>query len=256
MSTLRVIARLDLKGPNLVKGIQFEGVRVIGDPNAFARRYYQEGADELLLMDLVASLYQRNALIEIIQRATREVFVPITVGGGVRSVADAQVLLRAGADKVALNTAAVARPALLGELAQTFGAQCVVLSIEAKRSAAGGWEAFTDNGREPSGREVVAWAREGVERGAGEILLTSVDREGSRRGFDLDLVQAVAAAVPVPVIACGGMGRTEHALALFQQARPDAIAMAAVLHYGLLSLGEIRQALRDAGAPVRSLPCR
>ena len=176
MSAIRLIARLDIKAPNLIKGVHLEGFRVIGDPNEYARRYYEAGADELVYMDIVASLYQRNSLADIVERSTKDVFVPITVGGGVRTKEDVVKLLQSGADKVAINTAAVQRPELISELARRFGSQCVVLSIEAKRTAAGTWEAFTNNGREHTGFDVIDWAKRGVELGAGEILVTSVDK--------------------------------------------------------------------------------
>ena len=178
----------------------------MGNPQEFARRYYEAGADELIYIDIVASLYERNNLTDIVSKTATNVFIPITVGGGVRSVEDVKILLRAGADKVAINTAAVRNPNLVTEVAQRFGSQCMVLSIEAKQTAPNRWEAYTDNGREKTGVDVLAWVRRGVELGAGEILLTSVDREGTRKGFDIDLVRAVSTAVGVPVIACGGIG--------------------------------------------------
>jgi cyclase len=250
VGNLRIIPRLDIKGPNLIKGVRLEGLRVMGDPQEFALRYYNEGADELLYMDIVASLYGRNNLSDIISRAADRVFIPITVGGGIRSVDDAKLLLRSGADKVAVNTAAIARPDLISELAQRFGSQATVVSIEAKRVAGGDWEAFTDNGRERTGRSVRDWVRQAVERGAGEILLTSVDQEGTGKGFDLDLIRTVAALVPIPVIASGGMRTTDDFRAA-AAARADAIAMADALHRGKLSLSDIRNAARDAGLPVR-----
>jgi cyclase len=210
VASIRLIPRLDIKGPNLIKGIHLEGLRIIGDPQVYARRYYEEGADELLYMDIVASLYGRNSLTDIIRRAVQDVFVPMTVGGGIRSVDDVKALLRVGADKIAINTAAVKRPELLREVSQRFGSQCMVLSIEAKRVSEGRWEAYTDNGRERTGLDVVQWAMQAVELGAGEILLTSVDQEGTRKGFDLSLIQAVSTSVPVPVIASGGMGTVDH----------------------------------------------
>ena len=203
MMPTRLIPRLDVKGKNLIKGIHLEGLRVIGDPQAFARKYYEDGADELLYVDVVASLYGRNSLHDIVRRTAQDVFVPLTVTGGLRSVDDVREMLRAGADKVGINTAATKRPELIREVARKFGSQCMVLSIEAKRTSAGKWEAFTDNGREPTGLDVVEWAQRGVELGAGEILLTSVDQEGTRDGFDTDLIAAVASVVPVPVIASG-----------------------------------------------------
>lgn len=247
----RLIARLDIKAPNLIKGINLEGLRVIGDPNEYARHYYESGADELVYMDIVASLYGRNSLADIVQRTGRDVFIPITVGGGVRSVEDARCLLRAGADKVAVNTAAVKRPELITEMAKTFGSQCMVLSVEAKRNANGTWEVYTDNGRERTGLDVIEWVRRGASLGAGEILLTSVDREGTRKGFDVDLVRAVSAAVGIPIIASGGMGNNEHLRAVVTEGGADAVAMADVLHYNRLTLPDIRVAAKNFGLSVR-----
>jgi len=253
MSNVRLIPRLDIKGPNLIKGVHLEGLRVVGDPQEFAVAYYRAGADELIYMDIVASLYGRNNLSNIIQRAAENVFVPITVGGGIRSVDDARHALRSGADKVAINTAAVARPELISEVAYRFGSQAMVLSIEAKQVAPGQWEAYTDNGREKTGLDVVEWARRGVELGAGEILLTSVDREGTRRGFEIDLVRQVSRNVTVPVIASGGMGTTDHLIQAAREGEADAVAMADVLHYKRLQLTDIRRAAQEAGLSVRSL---
>ena len=191
MKKVRLIARLDIKGPNLIKGVHLEGLRVVGSPNEYAVRYYEQGADELIYMDSVASLYARNHLGEIIKAAAKDIFIPMTVGGGIRSIDDATEILRSGADKVAINTAAVADPTLISKLAQKFGSQCVVLSIEAKKNTNSEWEVLTENGRERSGLNVVSWAIQGFEYGAGEILLTSVDMEGTRKGFDCDLVRAV-----------------------------------------------------------------
>jgi imidazole glycerol-phosphate synthase subunit HisF len=252
MPSARLIARLDIKGPNLIKGVHLEGLRVVGSPEEFARRYYEEGADELIYMDTVASLYGRNNLTDIVSNAARHIFVPLTVGGGVRSVDDAKTLLRAGADKVAVNTAAVGRPELITELAQRFGSQCVVLSIEAKRVADGKWEAYTDNGREKTGLDVVAWAERGQALGAGEILLTSVDREGTRKGFDVDLVKAVSPRVSVPVIASGGMGKADDLVDVVLRGGADAVAMADVLHYKRHALKDIRAKARAAGITVRA----
>lgn len=250
---LRLIARLDIKAPNLIKGIHLEGLRVIGDPNEYARLYYESGADELIYMDIVASLYDRNSLADIVERTTKDVFIPITVGGGVRSVEDARRLLRAGADKVAINTAAVKRPELITEMARTFGSQCMVLSIEAKRRPGGGWEAYIDNGREHTGLDAVQWARRGALLGAGEILLTSVDQEGTRKGFDIALVRAVSEMVNIPVIASGGMGGMDHLTEVVRAGGADAVAMADVLHYGRMSITDIRRAAKQADLPVRAL---
>jgi cyclase len=253
MSNLRIIPRLDIKGPNLIKGIHLEGLRVMGDPQAFALRYYEAGADELVYMDIVASLYGRNNLSDIIRRTADQVYIPITVGGGIRSVDDARHILRSGADKVAINTAAIARPELITEVSRKFGSQAMVLSIEAKQVAPGKWEAYTDNGRERTGKDVIDWVKRGVELGAGEILLTSVDREGTRKGFDIDLVKQVREAVPVPVIASGGMGSIEHFIEAAQKGKADAVSMADVLHYNRIQLSEIRSAALNAGLAVRKV---
>ncbi|MCU9951392.1 imidazole glycerol phosphate synthase subunit HisF [Pseudomonas sp. PDM13] len=253
MSNLRLIPRLDIKGPNLIKGIRLEGLRVIGDPQEYAVRYAEAGADELLYVDIVASLYGRNNLSDIIRRAADRVFVPITVAGGIRSVEDARHILRSGADKVAINTAAVLRPELIREVSRRFGSQAMVLSIEAKEQAPGKWEAYTDNGRERTGLDVVEWAVRGVELGAGEVLVTSVDREGTRKGFDIDLIRQISDAVSVPVIASGGMGKVEHMVDAAKLARPDAIAMADVLHYNRMTIDEIRSAALAAELPVRKV---
>ncbi len=242
----RLIARLDIKGPNLIKGVQLEGLRVMGEPYAFARRYYEAGVDELLYIDIVASLYGRSKLTEVVRRTAQDVFVPMTVGGGIRHIDDVTELLRAGADKVAINTAAVARPALLGEVARRFGSQCLVLSIEAKQQAVGKWEVFTETGRERSGMDVIEWVQRGVEMGAGEVLLTSIDREGTRKGYDCALIAAVAAVVEVPLIASGGYGAKGH-LGAAMAAGADAVAVADALHYGRVGLEGLRDEMREAG---------
>jgi len=251
MKNIRLIPRLDIKGQNVIKGIHLEGLRVMGDPQEFARRYYDQGADELLYVDVVASLYGRNSLHDIILRAARDLFVPLTVTGGIRSIDDVRNILRAGADKIAINTEATKRPELIREVSRKFGSQCMVLSIEAKRVAYGRWEVYTDNGREKTGLDVVKWAQRGVELGAGEILLTSVDQEGTREGFDIDLVRAVTAVVAVPVIASGGMGATEHMVDVVKTGGADAVAMADMLHYRRATIGEIRAAARNADLHVR-----
>ena len=252
MANVRLIPRLDVKGPNLIKGVHLEGLRVLGDPQQFAQRYYEQGADELIYMDIVASLYGRNNLAEIVKRTAERVFVPLTVGGGIRSPEDVKSLLRAGADKVAVNTAAVARPDLIREIARRFGSQCMVLSIEAKRVGDGKWEAYTDNGRERTGLDVIDWAKRGVALGAGEVLLTSVDQEGTRKGFDLALVRAVSTAVTVPVIASGGMGSVEHMLSVLRDGCADAVAIADTLHYGRETLPDLKHAALAAGFDVRT----
>ncbi|HYF21707.1 MAG TPA: imidazole glycerol phosphate synthase cyclase subunit [Ramlibacter sp.] len=250
MRHLRVIARLDIKGPNLIKGIHLEGLRVMGDPHEHALRYYEDGADELLFIDIVASLYQRNNLSDIIKRAADRVYVPITVGGGIRSLADVATMMLSGADKVAINTAAIARPELITEVARRYGSQCMVLGVEAKRVAPGRWEAYTDNGRERTGRDVIQWVREAVDRGAGEILLTSVDQEGTRKGFDVPLVRQVCEAVRVPVTASGGFGQAEHITAI-AATDVSAIAVADALHWKRMTLPQLKQLAVDAGYDVR-----
>jgi imidazole glycerol-phosphate synthase subunit HisF len=251
LRNIRLIARLDIKGPNLIKGIHLEGLRVMGSPNEHALRYYRQGADELIYMDCVASLYGRNHLGDIVRAAAKDIFVPMTVGGGIRSVEDVTEILRAGADKVAVNTAAVANPKLITAIAQRFGSQCMVLSIEAKQVGAGTWEVYTDNGRERTGLNVVEWVKCGVAMGAGEILLTSVDREGTRKGFDIALVKAVSAEVAVPVIASGGMGKLEDLLEVVNEGGADAVAMADILHYKRAEINDVRVVAESAGLGVR-----
>jgi len=251
MSNIRLIARLDIKGPNLIKGIHLEGLRVMGLPNEFALKYYLQGADELIYMDCVASLYGRNNLSEIIMSAAKDIFVPMTVGGGIRTVDDATNVLRFGADKVAVNTAAVSNPKLITDIAQRFGSQCMVLSIEAKQVGHDQWEVYTDNGREHTGLDVIEWVKYGVSMGAGEILLTSVDKEGTRKGFDIALIRAVAAAVDVPLIASGGMGKPEDLLEVVNEANADAVAMADILHYNRAVIGDIRTLASNEGLSVR-----
>jgi cyclase len=252
MAYLRLIARLDIKGPNLIKSVHLEGLRVIGDPQEYARRYYEQGADELIYIDIVASLYGRSKLTEIVRRTARDVFVPMTVGGGVRNVDDVRELLRAGADKVAINTAAVRRPELISEVSRRFGAQCMVLSIEAKQQASGRWEVYTDCGRERSGIDAVEWALRGVQLGAGEILVTSIDREGTRKGFDVALTRAIASAVTVPVIASGGYGEAKHLAEVVREGNADAVAFADALHYNRTNLSELRAQAQVEGIPVRA----
>lgn len=251
-ANVRLIARLDIKGSNLIKAVHLEGLRVIGDPQVYARRYYEQGADELIYIDIVASLYGRSSLTDIVRRAAHDVFVPMTVGGGVRSVDDVRDLLRAGADKVAINTAAVKRPELISEVARRFGSQCMVLSLEAKQQGPGKWEVYTDCGRERSGIDAIEWVRRGVSLGAGEILVTSIDREGTRKGFDVELSRAVAEAVSVPMIVSGGYGEPKH-LREVAAAGADAIAIADALHFDRATVAQLREAAQAAGIPVRSV---
>ncbi len=244
---------MDVDAGRVVKGTRFLDIRDAGDPVELAAHYDSEGADELVFLDITATSDRRGTVVQLARRAADEVFVPFTIGGGVREVADALAVLDAGADKVSVNSAAVARPDVIGELAGVFGAQCVVLAIDAKRRDDGGWEVYVAGGRTPTGRDALAWAREGVERGAGEILLTSMDRDGTQDGYDLDLTKAVSDAVPIPVIASGGAGTPEH---LADAVDPDrggagAALAASVFHFGAFSILEAKEALAARGLTVR-----
>lgn len=230
--TVRLIPRLDIKGPNLVKGVNLEGLRVLGKPEDFARHYYEDGADELFYLDAVASLYGRNSLLEIVRKTAREIFIPLTVGGGLRGVEDIRAVLRAGADKVAINTAAIQRPQLIHEASRMFGSSTIVVSIAAIRKPDGGYEAFVDSGRERTGVDPFQWAVQAVELGAGELIVTSIDREGTGRGFDVELTSKIAASVPVPVIASGGAGDKQHVYQAIVEGKADAVGLASLLHYG------------------------
>jgi len=250
MHLKRVIPCLDVDAGRVVKGTNFVDLRDAGDPVELAAKYDAEGADEVVFLDITATSGKRDTIVELARRTADDVFVPFTIGGGIRSADDAQGVLDAGADKVSVNSAAVARPELVDELADVFGVQCVVLAIDAKAKAGGGWEVFVAGGRTPTGRDVLEWAREGVRRGAGEILLTSMDRDGTEHGYDLGLTSAVAGAVDVPVIASGGAGTLEH-LADALRAGADAALAASIFHYGQFTVGEAKRHLADAGIPVR-----
>lgn len=232
--SVRVIARLDIKGPNLVKGIHFEGLRVLGKPERFARYYYEHGADELIYMDAVASLYGRNSLLDIVERTSREIFIPLTVGGGLRSIDDIRNALRAGADKVSLNTAAIARPALITEASRTFGSSTILVSIEAQKRPDGTYEAYVNFGRDKTGVDALEWAVRAAELGAGELMVTSINQEGTGKGFDLDLVRRVSESVSVPVIAAGGAGSAADVAQVITEGRAEAVALASILHYNYL----------------------
>lgn len=251
-TALRLIARLDIKGANLIKGIHLEGLRVVGDPQIHAAKYYQDGADEIIYMDTVASLYGRNNLVDVVSRATEHVFVPITVGGGIRSVEDARTLLRAGADKVAINTAAIKEPKLISQLSDVWGSSTIVLSIEAKKTGDNKWEAYTDNGRERTGLDVAQWAETGAKLGAGEIFVTSVDQEGTRKGFDCELVAEITKRVEIPVIASGGFGSLDHLSQLVKTAKPTGVAIADSLHYNRYSFEQIRSFCLANGISTRN----
>jgi cyclase len=252
MRNVRVVARLDVKGDKVINTVHLEGLRVCGDPNILALDYYRQGADEILIIDQVASLYKRNHLLELTSGFAKNIFIPVTVGGGIRSVDDARILLRSGADKIAVNSAAIERPQLIDELASEFGDQCIVVSIQAKENGSRSWEALCDGGRERTGKSVVDWASEAVSRGAGELLVTSIDRDGTRKGFDIDLVSAIAKVTHVPIIASGGLGVSSHAADLLSQARCDAIALADFLHMKRgQGINEIKALLSQAGYFLR-----
>jgi cyclase len=247
----RVIPCLDVDKGRVVKGIEFVQLRDAGDPVELAARYEQEGADELVFLDITASAEKRDTMVQLARRTADEVFIPFTIGGGIRSVEDAQAVLDAGADKVSVNSAAVQRPELVGEMAEVFGAQCVVLAIDARRVAGGDYQVFLNGGRIPTERRAVEWAREAVERGAGEILLTSMDRDGTEDGYELDLTRRVADAVDVPVIASGGAGTLEHLVEAVQVGGADAVLAASIFHYGTFSIDQAKACLAQAGIPVR-----
>lgn len=231
---IRIIPRLDIKGPNLVKGLHLEGLRVLGKPEQFARYYYEAGADELIYMDVVASLYNRNSLHDIIARTAQEIFIPLTVGGGLRSIEDIRAVLLAGADKVSLNTAALKNPGIISEAARRFGSSTIVVAIEAIKQPDGKYFAYADNGREYTGVEILEWAKRAEELGAGEIMLTSVDREGTGQGYDIELIKLVTDAVSIPVIAHGGAGKVEHIREVILNTEVNAVAIASLLHYDFI----------------------
>jgi cyclase len=248
----RVIPCLDVDKGRVVKGTEFVDIRDAGDPVELAARYQDEGADEIVFLDITASHERRDTVASLARRCADEVFIPFTIGGGVRSAADAQAVLDAGADKVSVNSAAVARPELIGELAEVFGAQCVVLAVDARsRGKANGYEVFVNGGRTATGLDAVEWAREGVTRGAGEILLTSMDRDGTEDGYELELTRRVADAVEVPVIASGGAGEPEHLVHAIQQGGADAVLCASIFHYGRYRVRDAKERMRAAGIPVR-----
>jgi imidazole glycerol-phosphate synthase subunit HisF len=252
----RVVPCLDVDAGRVVKGVEFVNIRDAGDPVELAVRYQEEGADEIVFLDITASHERRETAADLARRCADDVFIPFTIGGGVRSVADAQAVLDAGADKVSVNSAAVARPELVGELAAVFGAQCVVLAIDARREGGGAegeasYGVYVDGGRTAVARDAVAWAREGAERGAGEILLTSMDRDGTEDGYELELTRRVADAVDVPVIASGGAGQLDHLVEAVRQGGADAVLCASIFHYGRHSVREAKERMRSAGIPVR-----
>ncbi|MBL79488.1 MAG: imidazole glycerol phosphate synthase subunit HisF [Nitrosomonadaceae bacterium] len=247
---MRVIARIDVKNEYAIKGIHLEGVRKVGDPNELALKYYNEGVDEIVFMDAVASLYDRNNLFKIIESACEKIFIPVTIGGGIRTLSDIEKALYSGADKVAINTAAIRNPSFIRSASLKYGSQCIVGSIEAKRQI-NGWEAYIDNGREKTGVDVMEWAQKLEQLGAGEILLTSIDQEGTQRGFEVNLAREINRAVSIPVIVSGGMGELIHISELARHTYPSALACAASLHYNKISVMEIKSYLKQNHIEVR-----
>jgi imidazole glycerol-phosphate synthase subunit HisF len=247
----RVIPCLDVDKGRVVKGVEFVDIRDAGDPVELAARYQDEGADEIVFLDITASHEKRDTVAALARRCADEIFIPFTIGGGVRSAEDAQAVLDAGSDKVAVNSAAVARPELVEELAGVFGSQCVVLAIDARRQPEGGYEVVVEGGRRETGRDAVEWAREGTERGAGEVLLTSMDRDGTEDGYELELTRRVSDAVEVPVIASGGAGELDHLVDAIEEGGADAVLCASIFHYGRHSVREAKERMRAAGIPVR-----
>lgn len=255
MFTKRIIACLDVDAGRVVKGVQFENLRDAGDPAELAKAHADSGADEIVLLDISAAHQRRATLLDTVRRAAQQLFIPFTVGGGIRTLEEATAVFSAGADKISINSAAIANPSLIGLIGERFGSQAVVVAIDAKRGkSSDGWEAFTQGGRCPTGRDAVDWAREAESRGAGELLLTSMDRDGTAAGFDCDLTQAVSDAVRIPVIASGGAGTAEHFVEVFREGHADAALAASIFHYGFHRIGDLKQQLAKHGVPMR-WPC-
>lgn len=247
----RIIPCLDVDNGRVVKGVKFVDIRDAGDPVEISRRYDAQGADEIAFLDITASAENRDTMVQVVERMAAEVFIPLTVGGGIRSVADVRRLLNAGADKVSINTAAVARPELIKEAADHFGSQCIVIAIDARQVEPNRWEVFTHGGRKATGLDAVEWARQMAEYGAGEVLLTSMDRDGTREGFDIALTRTVCKAVTVPVIASGGVGNLDHLVEGISEGLADAVLAASIFHFGEYTVGQAKQRMAAAGIPVR-----
>lgn len=251
MKNIRIIPRLDIKGLNVVKPVQTEALRVVGNPKELAQYYYKDGADELVYLDIVASLYQRNIDFDLLKSVADGIFIPITVGGGIRSIYDINNVLRSGADKIAINTYAVKHPSFLSEAVREFGSQCIVLYVEAKKQVDGNYEVYTDGGREKSGLDAISWIKRGIDLGVGEILLTSIDRDGTRSGYDVELLKKVSSFSPIPVIAHGGAGKLDSLREAVVEAKVDALSISSILHYNERSIPEIKDYLLKEDINVR-----
>ena len=247
----RIIPCLDVKDGRVVKGVNFVNLTDVGDPVDAARAYYEAGCDELVFLDITATHEERDTTVEMVRHVADQVFIPFTVGGGIRSVEDMNKMLKAGADKVAVNSSAVVNPQLIKDCAEKFGSQCVVVAIDGRREADGSWHVYVAGGRKDTGKDLIEWAREAVDLGAGEILLTSMDKDGTKSGFDLDMLNAVASVVDVPIIASGGAGNKEHMVEVFQETPATGALAASIFHFGEVSIAETKQAMQEAGIEVR-----
>lgn len=251
MKTIRLISRLDIKGENVVKGVQMEGLRIVGSPVELAKKYYNEGVDEILYMDIVASLYERNLDFDQLKSVCKNIFIPITVGGGIRSLQDINDALRAGADKVAINTYAFRNPKFLSEAVHNFGSQCIVLSVEAKQISKNKWESYTEGGRERTGVDVIEWIKRAIRLGVGEIVLTSIDSDGTRNGYDIELIKSVSDFSPIPVIAHGGAGSPKHITDVIISGKPDAVSASSIYHYNDYIISGVKKTLNDNNLSIR-----
>lgn len=251
MKNIRIIPRLDIKGPNVVKPIQTEALRVVGNPKELATRYYLEGADEIIYLDIVASLYQRNLNFDLLKSVTKDIFIPVTAGGGIRTIRDINYALRSGADKAAINTHLVRNPKFINEAVKEFGSQCIVLFIEAKKQVDGSYEVYTDGGRERTGLEIIDWAKKAVKLGVGEILISSIDKDGTKNGFDIELLKKINRIAPIPVIAHGGAGSLDSLKSAVQDGGADALGLSSILHYRDYSIKEIKNFLKSNNINVR-----
>ncbi len=250
MINVRVIPKLEVKGPNLIKGIHLEGLKIVGKPEKAALQYYKEGADELIYIDLVASLYRRKYLLDIIAKTASTAFIPLTVGGGIKKVSDMRLLLRTGADKVAINTGAITNPKIISEAANIFGSQCIVVSIETQKKD-NFWESYTDSGRNPTGINAISWAKDAASWGAGELLVTSINQDGTGKGYDIELIRQISQNVSIPVIASGGAGKLEHFYQVIKDGYANAVAASSIYHFNTLSITEVKKYLSDKKVDIR-----